>query len=164
MSPAIQIAVDCADPHALARFWAAAVDYELEDHHDQILEIVGAGFASDDDIVEIDGRKAWKTAAACRDREGHGPRLLFQQVPEPKTVKDRIHLDLHLLQGDDEPRRRGRPADRARRDEALGRSAGSAAVGDDGRPGGQRVLRRLSRPCVAAARSVSSAASSRTCP
>jgi len=102
MSPAIQIAVDCADPHALARFWAAAVDYELEDHHDQILEIVGAGFASDDDIVEIAGRKAWRTAAACRDPQGHGPRLLFQQVPEPKTVKDRIHLDLHHPQGDEQ--------------------------------------------------------------
>ena len=101
MIPTFQVAVDCADPHALARFWAAAVEYELEDHHDMILEIVGAGFASDDDIIEIDGRKAWKTAAACRDREGTGPRLLFQQVPEPKTVKDRIHLDLHHLQGDE---------------------------------------------------------------
>jgi hypothetical protein len=100
MTPKIQIAIDCADPHALVRFWAAAVDYEIEDHHDQIVEIVGAGLASDDDIIEIDGRKAWKIAAACRDREGHGPRLLFQVVPEPKAVKDRIHLDLHFLQGD----------------------------------------------------------------
>ena len=34
--PAFQIAVDAADPHRLNRFWAAAVGYEMEDHHDQI--------------------------------------------------------------------------------------------------------------------------------
>ena len=37
---------------------------------------------------------AFATAAASRDPNGVGPRLLFQHVPEPKTVKDRIHLDL----------------------------------------------------------------------
>ena len=101
MIPALQIAIDCADPHALARFWAAAIEYELEDHHDQIVEIIGAGWATDDDTVEIDGRKAWRTAAACRDPQGSGPRLLFQAVPEPKTIKDRIHLDLHFAPGTD---------------------------------------------------------------
>ena len=94
--PTFQIAVDCADPHALARFWAATVHYELEDHHDGIERIIAAGWATLDDTIEIDGRRAWKTAAACHDPHGHGPRLLFQQVPEPKTVKDRIHLDLHF--------------------------------------------------------------------
>ena len=99
--PTIQIAIDCADPHALARFWAAAVHYEMEDHHDGIERVIAAGYATLDDTIEIDGRRAWKTAAACHDPGGHGPRLLFQQVPEPKTVKDRIHLDLHHLQGDE---------------------------------------------------------------
>ncbi len=98
-TPTFQIAVDATDPHRLNRFWAAAVDYEVEDHHDQVTEVVGAGYASSDDTVEIDGRLAWKTAAASRDRAGAGPRLLFQQVTEPKTVKDRIHLDLQF--GDD---------------------------------------------------------------
>lgn len=101
MTPHFQIAVDCADPHAQVRFWAAAVGYEVEDHHDQIVEILGAGFATEDDTIEIDGRKAWREAAACKDPDGVGPRLLFQLVPEPKTVKDRIHLDLHHLQGDE---------------------------------------------------------------
>jgi hypothetical protein len=99
--PTFQIAVDCADPHSLARFWAAAVHYELEDHHDGIERIIAAGWATLDDTIEIDGRWAWKTAAACHDPHGDGPRLLFQQVPEPKTVKDRIHLDLHFSPGDD---------------------------------------------------------------
>jgi hypothetical protein len=92
----MQIAIDCADPHGLNRFWAAALDYEMEDHHDLVLRMLSAGLASEDDTVEIDGRNAWASAAACRDRTGAHPRLLFQVVPEPKTVKDRIHLDLRF--------------------------------------------------------------------
>jgi hypothetical protein len=92
--PAFQIAVDAADPHLLNRFWADAVGYEVEDHHDGILEIVDAGYATLDDTIEIDGRRAWKTAAACSDPDGTGPRLLFQQVPEAKAGKNRVHLDL----------------------------------------------------------------------
>ena len=68
--------------------------------------IVAAGYATLDDTIEIDGRLAWKIAAACRDPAGTGPRLLFQQVPEPKTVKDRVHLDLQRPAG---RRRSARP-------------------------------------------------------
>ena len=57
----------------LNRFWAAAVGYEVEDHHDQITELIAAGVASPDDAVEIDGRKAWKIAAASRRPAGHRP-------------------------------------------------------------------------------------------
>jgi hypothetical protein len=94
--PFIQVAIDCADPHLLAGFWAEVTGMEVEDHHDMILQIVEAGYATLDDTIERDGRRAWATAAACRDPQGTRPRLLFQQVPEPKTVKDRIHLDLHF--------------------------------------------------------------------
>ncbi len=99
--PTIQICVDAADPHAQARFWAAALRYELEDHHDQVEQLLAAGAITRDDTIEIDGRLAFDLAAACRHPQGTGPRVLFQRVPEPKTVKDRIHLDLHHLQGDD---------------------------------------------------------------
>jgi hypothetical protein len=101
-TPTFQIAIDCADPYRLCRFWAAAVGYEVEDHHDLVLRMVEAGYASlEEDTVEIDGRRAWKGAAACADPSGRGPRLLFQQVPEPKTVKNRVHLDLHVDGGDE---------------------------------------------------------------
>jgi len=101
--PRIQIAVDAHDPHALCRFWAAALDYRIEDHHDQVLALVDQGLVSlEEETVEIDGRRAFATAAACTDPDGTGPRLLFQTVPEPKTVKDRIHLDLHLEGGREE--------------------------------------------------------------
>ena len=72
--PVFQIVVDAEDPHRLNRFWAAAVDYEIEDHHTQIQDIVAAGYATADDTIEIDGRLAWKTAAASRDPDGRGPR------------------------------------------------------------------------------------------
>jgi Glyoxalase-like domain len=96
VTPSFQVAIDAADPHGLARFWAAVVDYDIEDHHDLVRQVLDAGYATEDDTIELDGRLAWRTAAACRDRSGTGPRLLFQFVPEPKTVKDRIHLDLHF--------------------------------------------------------------------
>ncbi len=92
----VQIAVDCADPHRIVRFWAAATGSEIEDHHDLVEQMLAAGFATDDETVEIDGRRAWSTAAACRRADGAIPRLLFQQVAEPKTAKNRWHIDLHV--------------------------------------------------------------------
>ncbi|MBA3801534.1 MAG: VOC family protein [Acidimicrobiia bacterium] len=100
MTPTMQVAIDAAEPHAQNRFWAAIMEYEIEDHHDMIEQIVAAGHAGEDDIIEVEGRKVWKTAAASRPRDGSGARLLFQHVPEAKAVKNRVHLDLHV--GDDE--------------------------------------------------------------
>ena len=61
--------VDCADPAALARFWAAALDYEIQ---------------PGDDPDE----------AAVTPKDGRGVQLLFLRVPEGKAVKNRLHLDL----------------------------------------------------------------------
>jgi hypothetical protein len=97
---ALQVTFDCTDPHAQARFWAAALDYDLEDHHDLIGDVIAAGHlaADSDDIIEIDGRRAWRDYAAIRARDG-GDRLLFQRVDEPKVAKNRVHLDLHPGEG-----------------------------------------------------------------
>lgn len=97
MTAPFQIAIDCADPHRLARFWADAMGYDVEDHHDVVEQMLEAGYAqAEEDATEIDGRLAWRTAAACSHPDGSLPRLLFQQVPEPKTTKNRVHLDLHV--------------------------------------------------------------------
>ena len=97
MSTPFQICVDCADPHLLARFWASALGYQVEDNTALIERVLGAGLATEDDTVTIDGRRFWKTAAACTDASGDDrPRLLFQVVPEAKTVKNRVHLDIHV--------------------------------------------------------------------
>ena len=98
MSRDAQIAIDCTDPHLLNRFWAELLEYEIEHHDAQIREIVAAGLATLEETIEVDGELWWKTAAACRSSDGHG-RVLFQVVPEPKTVKNRVHLDVRV--GDD---------------------------------------------------------------
>ena len=103
MSTPFQVCIDCADPHLLARFWAAALGYEVEDNTALIERVLGASLATEDDTVTIDGRRYWKTAAACIDSSGDGrPRLLFQVVPEAKTVKNRLHVDLHVGEGGQE--------------------------------------------------------------
>lgn len=95
-SPTIQIAIDADRPYDLAGFWAGVTGYEMEDHHDLIEQLIGAGLLTVEETFEIGGRRHFATASACSDGSGSGPRLLFQKVPEPKTVKDRIHLDLHF--------------------------------------------------------------------
>jgi hypothetical protein len=96
MSTPFQVVVDAADPHAVNRFWSAAMGYEMEDHHDLVEQLLDGGQITPDETIELDGRLAFKHAAASRDPEGVAPRLLFQTVPEPKTVKNRVHLDLHV--------------------------------------------------------------------
>jgi hypothetical protein len=95
-TPGFQIAIDCADPHALVRFWGAVTGHQVEDHSALVDKMLEAGHAGPDDTVEIVGKLQWAEATACCDPTGKGPRLLFQKVPEPKTVKNRIHLDLHF--------------------------------------------------------------------
>lgn len=91
-----QIAFDCADPHRLNRYWSELLGYQREEDPDFVRRMVDEGQATEADTIEIDGVLTWRTAAACRDPEGKGPRMLFQHVPEPKSVKNRVHLDLHV--------------------------------------------------------------------
>jgi hypothetical protein len=92
----LQVVFDAADPHALARFWAAAAGYRLEDHSGVVSALLSAGRLTAADTSEVDGRVAFRDLAACSDPDGTRPRLLFQRVPEPKTAKNRVHLDLQV--------------------------------------------------------------------
>lgn len=96
MAIGVQVSFDAADPHSLARFWAAALGYEQEDHSGIVERLLAAGHLPPDQAIELHGRKAFRDAAACRDLEGRGPRLFFQRVPEGKVAKNRVHLDLHV--------------------------------------------------------------------
>ena len=96
-----KIVIDCADPHAQAAFWASALGYVVEDNRVLIERLLSAGAIPQDAVVTMDDRPAFRTLQAVRHPDdpvqeaGLGRRLLFQQVPEPKTVKNRLHLDLH---------------------------------------------------------------------
>jgi Glyoxalase-like domain len=85
-----ELAIDCSDPHGLARFWCAVLGYEVQD--------------DSDDVVTI-GSPA---VPEGKLRPGPvPPTLTFAQVPEGKAVKNRLHLDVNPTdtEQDDEVRR-----------------------------------------------------------
>ncbi len=88
MPHGIQIAVDAADPPALAEFWALALGY--------VLQPPPPGFDTWEAFAEANEMAdAVNDYGAVVDPEGIGPRLFFQKVPEPKTAKNRMHIDIH---------------------------------------------------------------------
>ena len=88
-----QLTIDARDPHAQADFWAAALGAELEDNSELIANVLQQGWAQEEDTVLHRGRRYWRDLVAV---QGAGPRLLFQRVPEAKTVKNRLHLDVNV--------------------------------------------------------------------
>jgi len=93
----VQVVVDCAGPHPLADWWAEALGWEVEEQDEGFIRsMVDQGFATEADTTRHKGALVWASGAAIRHPEGleRAPRILFQRVPEPKTVKNRVHLDL----------------------------------------------------------------------
>lgn len=145
MTAKFQLVIDCADPEPLARFWVAVLGYEFEpppdgyDNWDDYWRAVGV---SEDELgVGLD---------CIVDPAGRGPRIWFQVVPEKKTLKNRLHLDITVSGG------RANPIETRRR--LVGAATGGARrhVGQGplrGRPGplrdrhagsrGQRVRHQL---------------------
>jgi catechol 2,3-dioxygenase-like lactoylglutathione lyase family enzyme len=89
----VQITFDCADPAALAAFWAEALGYRLDDPPE--------GFDCWEQALDAFGvpPERRNNASAVIDPAGSGPRLFFQRVPEPKRVKNRLHLDVRAAPG-----------------------------------------------------------------
>jgi hypothetical protein len=88
-----QITFDCADPGALGAFWAAALDY--------VVQPPPEGFDSWPEALTAWGvpEEDFNKANAIVDPSGAGPRVFFQQVPEPKAGKNRLHLDVPASDG-----------------------------------------------------------------
>lgn len=61
-----------------------------------IRRMVESGAASAEDTTTHRGALVWRTGAALDSPEPGRPRVLFQLVPEAKTVKNRVHLDLRV--------------------------------------------------------------------
>jgi hypothetical protein len=94
MAVRFQLVINCADPDRLARFWAAALGYELEPPP--------AGFATWNDWrrdIGLPEEYLRAGADSIIDPDGGGPRVWFQVVPDGKTVKNRLHLDVHASGG-----------------------------------------------------------------
>lgn len=75
------ITIDAANSYAIAKFWAAALDL-VEDPEDPL---------------NPDSHENYVVP-----RDGNGTGILFINVPESKTVKNRIHLDVSAADGDRE--------------------------------------------------------------
>ncbi|MDA2804094.1 VOC family protein [Nocardiopsis suaedae] len=72
-----ELAVDCSDPDGLAGFWCAVLDYEVLDKHEGVVTV---------------GPKA---SPGDGSRSGPVPPVItFARVPEGKTVKNRLHIDV----------------------------------------------------------------------
>ena len=93
MARDVQITFDCADPAALAAFWAEALGYRPQGPPE--------GFESWEHALEAMGvpPESRGDASAVVDPEGSGPRLFFQRVPERKQAKNRVHLDVRAAPG-----------------------------------------------------------------
>ena len=86
-----QLVIDCADPDPLAHFWAEALHY--------VLAPPPEGFASWDDFfrsIGVPEEELGIGADSIVDPNGEGPRVWFQVVPERKSIKNRLHLDLSV--------------------------------------------------------------------
>ncbi len=88
MATPFQITIDCADAQRMTKFWSNALDY--------VSEPPPAGYLSWDDFLRANDISIPPSGSigAIVDPEGVGPRILFLRVPEHKTVKNRVHLDI----------------------------------------------------------------------
>ncbi|CAN5175316.1 VOC family protein [soil metagenome] len=101
MTREIQVTFDAADPIGLSRFWAEALGYVIQPPP-------GRDLAPGEDPIEAwmelleaagvpEGER--NVASAIVPTDGAGPRVFFQKVPEPKSAKNRAHLDVRAAPG-----------------------------------------------------------------
>jgi hypothetical protein len=87
----VQVTFDCAEPERVARFWCEVLGY--------VVPPPPPGFDSWDAFNQSLPPERQGSAFACVDPQGVGPRLFFQRVPEGRTVKNRVHLDVRVGTG-----------------------------------------------------------------
>jgi hypothetical protein len=128
MATSIQLVFDTADPDRQAHFWAEALGYGLQPPPE--------GFDSWESFLRSEGipEERWNEASAITDPDGKGPRIFFQRVPEGKTAKNRLHLDINASGGrgvalED---RKQRVDDEVKRLKALGATDKRGAIEKDG--------------------------------
>jgi hypothetical protein len=98
MSVRYQLVIDCAEPEPLAHFWAEALHY--------VVAPPPAGFDSWEDFYRSLGLPEEDLGLGddrIEDPGGEGPGIWFQVVPEAKSVKNRLHIDVRASGGRDTP-------------------------------------------------------------
>jgi hypothetical protein len=124
------LTVDSRSPATLAAFWATALGY--------VGAAPPAGFASWEEWLRKMGvpKEEWDDGATIEDPEGVRPRISFLKVPESKTVKNRVHLDIQAGGGRREPQelRWARVLDTVARLTAAGATVLHEVAREDGVP------------------------------
>ena len=87
----VQVTFDCAQPRVVAQFWKEVLGY--------VDPPVPPGFDSWDAVDAAQPPEKQGAVWALQDPDGVGPRLFLQRVPEGKTVKNRVHLDVRVGTG-----------------------------------------------------------------
>lgn len=98
----VQIVVDAHDPHTLADWWAQALGWSVEPQDEAFIRsMIEESSATEAETLTHRGALVWALGAAVSHPDGTGvaPRILFQRVPEAKTVKNRVHIDLRQSAG-----------------------------------------------------------------
>ena len=106
MSRHVQLTFDARDPRTLSTFWRDVLGYVHPAPPGVQLPEGADPLAAWDDFLERIGVPVEQrnSSSAIEDPDGHGPRIFFQQVPEDKVAKNRVHLDVRAapgLQGDE---------------------------------------------------------------
>lgn len=101
MSRTIQVTYDAHDPRALGLFWRAALDYAVDPPPGGEIGDPDRTVAAWTDFLRSAGvpEERHNSAFALIDPAGVGPRIFIQQVPEAKTAKNRVHLDVRAAPG-----------------------------------------------------------------
>ncbi len=98
MAYTFQVVIDSADPHALAAWWAETLGWQVEQQDEAFIrQMIAEGHATEADTRTIGTKLVWREGAAIHpggEASPQRPRIYFQQVPEPKVVKNRVHLDV----------------------------------------------------------------------
>lgn len=101
MSRQVQVTMDAHDPRALSTFWRDVLGYVHPGPPGVVVPEGGDPLAAWDDFLAKVGvpEDERNTRSAIEDPNGHGPRVFFQQVPEGKVAKNRVHLDVRAAPG-----------------------------------------------------------------
>ena len=92
-----QVTIDSRAPHDLADWWAEALGWQVEKQDEALIRrMVESGAASEADTTTHRGALVWKVGTGLTSPDPGRPRVLFQAVPEAKTVKNRVHLDVRV--------------------------------------------------------------------
>ncbi len=95
-----QLVIDSGDPHVLAAWWAETMGWQVEPQDAAFIRsMVEQGHASEAETRVYEGALVWREAVAIHpiaEETPDRPRWLFQAVPEAKTVKNRLHVDIRV--------------------------------------------------------------------